>query len=795
MDNQNFFLLLAFSLVPALVLGTRNHVYIVRVDNDLKPSVFPTFKLWYTSTVRSLSVPSTTALDPKPNPNPNRRGINSKRLLHVYGTVFHGFSASLTAPQAHALRTTPGVLSVIQDRPRQLHTTRTPQFLGLVSGPASQPNNLISSANAGAGVVVAVLDTGIDPGHRSFSVAGQPNPPSKWKGICQAGPSFPATSCNNKLVGARFFATGYQAGVTPKNGSSDILSPYDTNGHGTHTASTIAGGPIDGASFLGFATGVATGIAPQAHIAVYKICWSGGCFESDMLAAFDSAVADGADIISLSVGGGPTPYHLDSISIGAFSAFNFHGVLVSASSGNDGPGEMTATNIAPWITTVGASTIDRCFSADVTLRDGTVLSGASLYSGKDLSPDKWLPLVYAGNLSSLRLGFRSTAPFCMRGSLEPAATQGKVVLCERGVVPRVEKGLAVKEAGGVGMIISNEFLDGEGILPDAHLLPAVEIGYSAGKIVHEYIRTEASPSVRLSFHGTQIEVKPAPVVASFSGRGPSTQSAYIIKPDIVAPGVGILAAWTNSTSPTELSLDERRTEFNIMSGTSMACPHVSGIAALLKAAHPDWSPASIRSAIMTTAYVNDNLGRDLIDESSGNRSIEWAHGSGHADPEKAADPGLVYDLSTEDYTNFLCNSNYTELDIRTITRTAVNCSQKSGMPWDLNYPSISIMVNQPVATSAGNFEIVVNRTLTSVRDTHSTYTVSMKEPSGVHMVIVPDKLVFNRKGEKQQFVVKVSAHAAPLKAGASQTEFGYISWTDGVRRVRSPVGFTWHQSF
>lgn len=513
-----------------------------------------------------------------------------------------------------------------------------------------------------------------------------------------------------------------------------------------------------------------------------------------MLAAFDSAVADGADIISLSVGGGPTPYHLDSVSIGAFSAFNFHGVLVSASSGNDGPGEMTATNIAPWITTVGASTIDRRFSADIRLRDGTVLSGASLYSSKDLSPDIWLPLVYAGNLSSLRLGFRSTAPFCMRGSLEPAATLGKVVLCERGVVPRVEKGLAVKEAGGIGMIISNEFLDGEGILPDAHLLPAVEIGYSAGKIVHEYIRTEASPSVRLSFHGTQIEVKPAPVVASFSGRGPSAQSAYIIKPDIVAPGVGILAAWTNSTSPTELSLDERRTEFNILSGTSMACPHVSGIAALLKAAHPNWSPAYIRSAIMTTAYVNDNLGRDLIDESSGNRSIEWAHGSGHVDPEKAADPGLVYDLSTEDYTNFLCNSNYTELDIRTITRTSVNCSQKLGKPWDLNYPSISIMVNQPV-TSAGNFEIAVNRTLTSVRDTHSTYTVSMKEPSGVHMVIVPDKLVFNRKGEKQQFGVKVSARAAPLKAGASWTEFGYISWTDGVRRVRSPVGFTWHQSF
>ncbi|KAJ3669484.1 hypothetical protein LUZ60_011434 [Juncus effusus] len=748
---------------------------------------------WYTSTLHSLSTLSPKTLDPNLNYEP----LENTKILHVYRTVFHGFSTSLTLTEAKTLKTLPGVLSVIPDKPRQLHTTRTPQFLGLVSSQKNKPNNLISSSNAGEGVIIAVLDTGINPNHRSFSNANLRKPPTKWKGVCQAGPNFPSTSCNNKLVGAQFFPSGFIASKSVNGSSNDVLSPYDSNGHGTHTTSTASGGAISGASFFGFAQGVATGIAPRAHVAAYKVCWSSGCFESDILAAFDRAVEDGADIISLSVGGGPAPYHMDPIAIGAFSASAIHKVLISASSGNDGPGDMTATNIAPWITTVGASTIDRSFPADICLGDGTTLSGVSLYNTKEISRNQQFPLVYAGNLSSPRLGFRSTAPFCMRGSLDPEATRGKVVLCERGVVPRVEKGLAVKEAGGLGIIIANQFLDGEGVVPDAHLIPAVEIGYSAGNFIHAYIRNTTSPKVSLSFHGTQLGIKPAPIVASFSGRGPSAQSQYIIKPDLVAPGVGILAAWTSSASPTDLVSDKRRTEFNILSGTSMACPHVSGVATLIKAAHPDWSPAAIRSAMMTTAYVRDSLGGELTDESSGNRSVEWAHGSGHVDPEKANDPGLVYDLSAEDYINFLCNSNYTDLDIRTITRSSVNCSSRTSMPWDLNYPSIIVMMNQPNNTTAvsGKLDVIVRRTLTSVQDEKSTYAVSVKEPTGVKIAVEPEKLVFGRKGDKQQFIIRVSADLMKLQAGVSRTEFGEMAWNDGKHQVRSPLGFTWHQPY
>ncbi|XP_073009176.1 subtilisin-like protease SBT1.5 [Typha latifolia] len=791
MASSNLFLLLFLlplycSSSNSATSGSRTRsVYIIRVDNDLKPAVFSDVESWYASTLTSLSTAAPTSSATLEDVGP----------LHVYQSVFHGFSAVLTDSEADDLRAFRGVLAVFPDRARRLHTTRSPQFLGLVSYDSRQPSNLVTSSGAGAGSVVAILDTGIRPTHRSFTDEGLPPAPPRWKGICQVGPSFPATSCNRKIIGARFFPSGFLAAAGRGNVSSsgDVLSPWDTEGHGTHTASTAAGLPVANASLFGYAAGVASGAAPYARIAAYKVCWSSGCFDSDILAAFDAAVEDGADVISLSVGAGPVPYHLDPIAIGAFAAAAERGVVVVASGGNDGPGEMTVTNVAPWIATVGAGTIDRRFPAEVVLGNGVALSGTSLYAGQRASPRQWFPLIYAGNASSTRPGVvHSTAPFCARGSLDHSAARGKVVLCQRGGVPRVEKGLAVKEAGGAGMVVANQFLDGEGVVPDAHLLPALSVGYTQGSFIHAYIRTAASPRVRLAFHGTRVGVRPAPVVASFSGRGPNAQSQHIIKPDLVAPGVGILAAWPDGTSPSGLRSDPRRTEFNVLSGTSMACPHVSGVVALLRAAHPDWSPAAVRSAMMTTAYVTDNLGQPLVDESSANRSTEWAHGSGHVDPDKAADPGLVYDLTAEDYLTFLCNSKYSELDIKTIARKSINCSRKVGKPWDLNYPSISVLLEQ---SSTGRVEAVVRRTLTSVAEGRSEYAVGFTEPSRVRMVIEPDKLVFDGKGDKKEFMVRVAAERVKLLAGDSRTEFGSITWTDGKHRVRSPIGFTWQQPF
>ncbi|KAA8549133.1 hypothetical protein F0562_000817 [Nyssa sinensis] len=704
---------------------------------------------WYSSTLRSV----------KSDPLESEKSRTSQRgkekdFLHVYKTVFHGFSARLTTQQAEELKKRPGVLAVLPDRVRQIQTTRSPEFLGLAT---STPAGLLVESDSGSNVIIGVLDTGIFPERRSFSDEGLGPVPSHWRGECIEGEKFPQSLCNKKIIGARYFTDGYEASVGEINETTDIRSARDSDGHGTHTASTAAGRQVANASLLGFAKGVAVGIAPKARIAVYKICWKRGCLDSDILAAFDKAVEDGVNVISLSVGGGALPYNMDPIAIGCYAAME-RGILISASAGNGGPGRMSVTNIAPWITTVGASTIDRKFPADLLLGDGRVITGASLYSGKPLPEKTFLPIILAGNAS--RQGSNHNfggypAHTCMPESLYTKLVRGKIVVCDRGGIPRVAKGQVVKEAGGAGVIIANVFPEGEGLIADAHLIPGMAITESAGKTLSDYITTSREKaSATMVFRGTQTGVKPAPVVASFSSRGPSAESMYVMKPDLIAPGVNILAAWPDGVAPTELSSDTRSTEFNIASGTSMSCPHVSGLAALLKGAHPDWSPAMIRSALMTTAYMQDNNGNPLLDESTYNISIVWGTGAGHVDPEKAVDPGLVYDLTVNDYLDFLCASNYSSDEIRQITRRSVSCRKKQYEPWDLNYPAISVAfdVSQP-----SSFEVAVTRTATHVSEGAASYNVTVVSPKGAMVKVDPPKMVFKEKGEKQSYVVRITA--------------------------------------
>lgn len=535
----------------------------------------------------------------------------------------------------------------------------------------------------------------------------------------------------------------------------------------------------------GYAFGIAKGVAPKARLAAYKVCWKdSGCFDSDILAAFDAAVSDGVDVISISIGGGDgvsSPYYLDPIAIGSYGAVS-RGIFVSSSAGNDGPNGMTVTNIAPWLTTVGAGTIDRNFPADVILGNGVKLSGASLYSGPPLS-GKMYPLVYPGKSGVL------SASLCMENSLDPNLVKGKIVICDRGSSARVTKGLVVQKAGGVGMILANGLSNGEGLVGDAHMIPTAAIGANEGDSVKAYISSTSHPMATIEFRGTQIGIKPAPVVASFSGRGPNGLNPEILKPDLIAPGVNILAAWTDAIGPTGLDSDRRKTEFNILSGTSMACPHVSGAAALLKSAHPDWSPAAIRSAMMTTANLLDNSLQPMTDESTGKPSTPYDFGAGHINLNRALDPGLVYDINSNDYVNFLCGIGYSNKIIQVITRSPVSCpTAPKPLPENLNYPSIAALFS---STRTGVQRKSFTRTVTNVGDPKAAYHVKVESvPKGVSVTVNPTTLVFSEAVKKQSYAVTVKANTNSLMLDDSGSAFGSISWSDGKHVVRSPIVVT-----
>ncbi|XP_022992130.1 subtilisin-like protease SBT1.4 [Cucurbita maxima] len=753
-----FFFFLCFLPVIFSRSPDKQETFIVHVSKSEKPSLFSSHYRWHSSILDSLS----------PSSRP-------RKLLYNYERAVNGFAARITADQAAELRRVPGVVLVIPDRMRQLHTTRTPHFLGLADNLGLWPDT-----NYADDVIIGVLDTGIWPEHPSFSDEGLSPVPASWKGTCEAGEGFSATTCNRKIIGARAFFHGYESNIGRRlHGLSDFKSARDSDGHGTHTASTAAGSFVKNASFFQYARGEARGMASRARIAAYKICWEFGCYDSDILAAMDQAIADGVHIISLSVGssGRAPAYYRDSIAIGAFGAMQ-HGIVVSCSAGNSGPGPYTAVNIAPWILTVGASTIDREFLADVILGDGRVFSGVSLYSGDPLGDSK-LPLVYGGDCGNR---------YCYSGSLDPSKVAGKIVVCDRGGNARVAKGSAVKSAGGLGVILANTEENGEELLADSHLIPGTMIGEIAGNKLRDYIHSDPNPSATIVFRGTVIgDSPPAPRVAAFSSRGPNYRTAEILKPDVIAPGVNILAGWSGYNSPSSLSIDTRRVEFNIISGTSMSCPHVSGVAALLRKAFPTWTPAAIKSALITTSYSLDTSGSPIKDLSTSNDSNPFVHGGGHIDPNKALNPGLIYDLNPHDYVSFLCSIGYDSRQIAVFVKDSSYsnlCEHKLSNPGNLNYPSFAV-----VFTSNGEEVVKYTRTVTNVGDeADAVYEVKVEAPQGVEISVLPNKLEFSAKKTTESYEITFTK----ISGFKNSASFGSIQWSDGSHIVRSPIAVSFN---
>ncbi|XP_030452063.1 subtilisin-like protease 4 [Syzygium oleosum] len=241
------------------------------------------------------------------------------------------------------------------------------------------------------------------------------------------------------------------------------------------------------------------------------------------------------------------------------------------------------------------------------------------------------------------------------------------------------------------MILINQQIDGFSISAEVYVLPASRVSYAAGVKIKGYIDATKSPTATIVFQGTVFGNPTAPAVASFSLRGPSLASLGILKTDIIGPGVDVLAAWPfpirNGT--------KMKNYFKVLSGTSMSCPHLSGIVALIKGAHPDWSPAAIKSAIMTSAKQL-NINRELILDERLQPTDVFAIGAGHVDPAKAIDPGFVYDIQPDDYIPYLCGLGYTDEQVSRIAHKPVKCSGESSIPeGELNYPSFSVILEPP----------------------------------------------------------------------------------------------------
>ncbi|GLT44941.1 hypothetical protein SLA2020_188130 [Shorea laevis] len=754
--------LVALIMATISAASVDSRTYIVHMDESKMKTSYPSAansKGMFEEMLDSISQFST---DSEATPPP--------RLLYTYDTAIFGFAAKLSPMHLESIRKMDAFVVAIPDRSMRLHTTHSYQFLGLEQG-----RGLWHASNLESDVIIGVIDTGIWPEHPSFQDHGFGPVPARWKGACESGTNFSSLNCNRKLIGARYFFKGYEAALGRSvNETTNFKSPRDRNGHGTHCASTAGGNLVHNASFYGLANGVAAGMRYTSRIAVYKVCWEApaGCTESDQVAAIDQAIKDGVDVVSMSIGnarGGADPYFKDSTAQAAFRGIQ-RGIFFSLSAGNEGP--RTVGNTAPWLMTVAASYIDRSFPAILKLGNGQIFEGFSLYSGKSL---KELQIVYGPTAG------KKFAQYCVPKTLSPKLVKGKVVVCEqiRGF-DTYQQAEYVKSVGGAGIIFPDT-----GEIPNAYpsMFPAASVGDVARKAIISYLNSTKSPTASLTFKGTAYG-KRAPMMAAFSSRGPNLVGLDLLKPDLTAPGVNILAAWPSIISPSEEEGDKRRVRFNLLSGTSMACPHVSGLAALLISRHKEWSPAAVKSAMMTTAYNLDNRGSPIKDVYHGGPATPFAIGSGHVDIQKASDPGLLYDIHPHEYLHYLCSLNYSPSQIALFDQN-FTCPKKTTMqPGDLNYPSFAVPFNSDAVT------ITYRRTVTNVGNPPvATYKVQVKEPIGISVRVKPNILSFKMHGQKLQYKVSFTVKRPFIESDGSS--FGSLTWVSEKYAVRSPIVITY----
>lgn len=479
------------------------------------------------------------------------------RIFYTFKAL-RGFAAWFNEEEVQYIANIAGVTGVFKDQATvQLHTTRSPEFLRLNVSYGIWPD-----ANFGDNVIIGLVDTGVWPESRSFSDDGLGPVPSGWNRYCQDGWDFNSSMCNRKLIGAKHFTKGFEhlqshKVENPDGGRYHSPRERDGDGHGTHTASTAAGAPIKHANLFRYAEGIARGIASNACIATYKACVGGVCPDSNLLAAMESAIQDGVHVLSLSLSAPESPYYDNLIARGGFAAME-RGIFVVCAAGNNGPRPYSVVNTAPWLTTVGAGSIDRTFRVDVLLGNGQNYIGSSLFSSSDIKSD-------ASPLVSVSL--------CDPVNIPSYDLRAKIVVCTFNInCNPFDYAQIIQEAGGDGMIQLNPEVLGHTLHAFPFPLPAAAVGFNDGVAILAYIERTKNPMASFKFQNDQVSLgkERAPLLASFSSRGPNPIVPEILKPDLLAPGLNILAAYIPNRALSESVNDPRRTEFNIMSSTSMA---------------------------------------------------------------------------------------------------------------------------------------------------------------------------------------------------------------------------------
>ncbi|CAI5940405.1 unnamed protein product [Closterium sp. NIES-64] len=667
----------------------------------------------------------------------------------VYNFKFasNSFAALLTPKQVWRLQRHPDVALVRRSGvAKRFGGMPSTSFLDLQRTTWAQAGGV---GSAGDGVVVGVIDTGIWPEHKMFLDDGSFSAPGTWAGTCDATTDFPAALCTGKLVGARSFSSGFEAEIGARDFTDDYDSPRDSDSHGTWCAGAAVGN--SGVTLItpfGTNLGAYSGVAPRANLAVYKVFWktqgSSSASFADVEAALDQAMADGADVLSLSLGAlDPSATYFDGVS---YMQANLAGVTVVYAAGNSGrpPGNLlfpyifrSVSNFSPFYLTVGASTINK----GRTLSNSSALASELVHSLQEegmVVVGNWpalhsTPVLLAAAAALPGASSTESARLCLPGSLAPAVVRGNVVVL---------------------MLVDHD--DSAAMFALINALTAKSTGKKGG-------RRATTLSILDIFNYMK-----GPIVATFSSTGPLTPMTarnrgpyptnHILKPDVIAPGVNLYSA-APGTSPNNAQM---------LSGTSMATPHVAGFAALIIQAHSDWTPAQVMSAIMTTARIHNSAGTPIF-HASATRASPWHLGSGHINPQKVLDPGLTYNAVEADYKNFLAGRKM---------RWA-----KAMFPSDSLAPLRAYQLNRPCISVQGlQNTVVIVRRVTNVATSTSTYRAKVKQPFGVMVKVKPRKFTI-APGATQLFKVTLT-----LQLPWKLFRFGSLWWLDGKgHSVRIPI--------